>query len=191
MNIIIRKAKVPDFLAISELDRRAWQDNRNSGFIPDGEHVWRLWVRYSTVFVAKHNKKIVGVALLFKANDCSLYLFHKIFIDKNYRGKKIGNMFFENIVNFLDREKANCLLTTDPVNAKMIHLCAKYGFNEKQLVKGYYRPDEDRLVIRRRYSEISALLRFFNDEPAKKSSSASAKMRISNNKKSNKRKPRP
>jgi len=186
MNVIIRKAKVSDFLAIAKLDRQAWQDNRNSGFIPDGEHVWRLWVKYSTVFVAEYNKKIVGVVLLFKANDCSLYLFHKIFIDKNYRGKKIGNMFFENIVTFLDREKANCLLTTDTVNTRMIHLCAKYGFNEKQLIKGYYRPNEDRLVIRRRYSEISALLRFLNDEPAKKSLSVS-----SNNKKSNKRKPRP
>jgi len=187
MNVIIRKAKVSDFLAIAKLDRRAWQDNRNSSFIPDGEHVWRLWVKYSTVFVAEYNKKIVGVVLLFKANDCSLYLLHKIFIDKNYRDKKIGNMLFKNIVNFLDREKANCLLTTDTANTRMIHLCAKYGFNQKQLVKGYYRPDEDRLVIRRSYSEISALLRFIHDEPAKNSSSASAKMRGGNNKGNNKK----
>jgi len=151
MDIIIRKAEISDFLTISELDRQAWQDNRNSDFIPDGEHVWRLWVEYSTVFVAEYDKKIVGVVLLFKANDCSLYLFHKIFIDKNYRDKKIGNMFFKNIVNFLDSEKADCLLTTDPVNTRMIHLCAKFGFNEKQLVKGYYRQDEDRLIIRRNH----------------------------------------
>ena len=151
MDIIIRKAIISDFLEISELDRQAWRDNRNSDFIPDGEHVWRLWVEYSTVFVAKYNKKIVGTVLLFKANNCSLYLLHKIFIDKNYRDKKIGNMFFQSIVDFLDNEKADCLLTTDPVNSRMIHLCAKYGFNNKELVKGYYRPDEDRLVIRREY----------------------------------------
>ena len=149
MNIIIRKAKISDFLSVAELDRRAWKDNRNSDFIPDGEHVWRLWMEYSTVFVAEIHKKIVGVVLLFKANNCSLYLFHKIFIDKNYRDKKIGNMFFQNIANFLDKEKADCLLTTDPVNARMIHLCEKYGFNEKQLIKSYYRQDEDRIVIRR------------------------------------------
>ncbi len=151
MDIIIRKAKISDFLEISELDRQAWRDNRNSDFIPDGEHVWRLWVEYSTVLVAEYNKKIVGVVLLFKANNCSLYLLHKIFIDKNYRDKKIGNMFFQSIVDFLDKEKADCLLTTDPVNSRMIHLCAKYGFNNKELVKGYYRPDEDRLVIKRIY----------------------------------------
>ncbi|MHB1664948.1 MAG: GNAT family N-acetyltransferase [bacterium] len=149
MDIIIRKANISDFLNISELDRQAWKDNRNSDFIPDGEHVWRLWVEYSTVFVAEYNKKIVGVVLLFKANECSLYLFHKIFIDKNYRDKKLGNMFFKNIVNFLDCEKADCLLTTDPINSRMIHLCAKYGFNDKQLIKGYYRQDENRMVIRR------------------------------------------
>ena len=151
MDITIRKAKISDFLEISELDRQAWRDNRNSDFIPDGEHVWRLWVEYSTVLVAEYNKKIVGVVLLFKANNCSLYLLHKIFIDKNYRDKKIGNMFFQSIVDFLDKEKADCLLTTDPVNSRMIHLCAKYGFNNKELVKGYYRPDEDRLVIKRIY----------------------------------------
>ena len=151
MDIIIRKANISDFLNISELDRQAWKDNRNSDFIPDGEHVWRLWVEYSTVFVAEYNKKIVGVVLLFKANECSLYLFHKIFIDKNYRDKKIGNIFFESIINFLDNEKADCLLTTDTINSRMIHLCSKYGFNEKQLVKGYYRQDEDRLVIRRNH----------------------------------------
>ena len=36
--------------------------------------------------------------------------------------KKIGNMFFKNIVNFLDCEKADCLLTTDPINSRMIYL---------------------------------------------------------------------
>ena len=153
MDIIIRKADISDFLEISELDRQAWRDNRNSDFIPDGEHVWRLWVEYSAVFVAEYDKKIVGVVLLFKANNCSLYLLHKIFIDKNYRDKKIGNMFFQSIVDFLDKEKADCMLTTDPINLRMIHLCAKYGFNSKELVKGYYRHDEDRLVIRRIYKE--------------------------------------
>ena len=151
MDIKIRKALISDFLVISELDRRAWKDNRNSDFIPDGEHVWRLWVEYSAVFVAESGNKMIGSALLFKANECSLYLFHKIFIDKNYRDKKIGNMFFQNIVDFLDKEKADCLLTTDPINARMIHLCAKYGFTEKKLVRGYYRQDEDRLVIKRIY----------------------------------------
>ncbi len=154
MDITIRKAKISDFLEISELDRQAWRDNRNSDFIPDGEHVWRLWVEYSAVFVAEYDNKIIGVVLLFKANNCSLYLLHKIFIDKNYRDKKIGNMFFQSIVDFLDKEKADCLLTTDPVNSRMIHLCAKYGFNHKELVKGYYRPDEDRLVIKRIYKSI-------------------------------------
>ena len=57
MDITIRKSKISDFLEISELDRQAWRDNRNSDFIPDGEHVWRLWVEYSTVFVAEYNKK--------------------------------------------------------------------------------------------------------------------------------------
>lgn len=60
-------------------------------------------------------------------------------------------MFFQHIVHFLDIEKADCLLTTGPINSRMIHLCEKYGFNDKQLVKGYYRQDEDRLVIKRIY----------------------------------------
>ena len=146
MDAIIRKTSISDFLTISELDRQAWRDNRSSDFIPDGEHAWRLWVEYSTVFVAElGDKKIVGAALLFKANDCSLYLFHKIFVDKKYRDQKIGNMFFQNIADFLDKEKADCLLTTDPVNSRMIHLCDKYGFTDKRLVEGYYRQDEDRL----------------------------------------------
>ncbi len=147
----IRDAEIDDFLTIASLDRRVWKDNN---FIADGEHAWRLWVQYAKVFVAEEDKKIIGVCLLFKSYKSSLYILHKIFIDKKYRNKKIGNNFFKKAIEFLDDEECDCLLTTNPINFKMIHLCEKYGFNKKNLIKGYYRDTEDRLVIERIYRRI-------------------------------------
>ena len=36
----IQRAETRDFLEIAKLDREAWAQNRNSEYIPDGEHVW-------------------------------------------------------------------------------------------------------------------------------------------------------
>ena len=46
----ITRAKAGEFLEIAALDREAWKQNRNSEFIPDGEHVWRGTVKLFAVW---------------------------------------------------------------------------------------------------------------------------------------------
>lgn len=145
----IRKARIKEFLEIAHLDREAWSENRNSDHIPDGEHIWRLWVEYSTVFVAVIEDRLVGASIMFKSDENRLFLLHKIFISKDFRDKKIGHHFFSRITEFLDQCQYDCLLTTDPVNARMIHLCEKFGFLEKHFELSFYRDNEDRFVLRR------------------------------------------
>lgn len=151
--MIIRKAEIKDFLEISQLDRIAWGKNKDADFVPDGEHSWRLWVEHALVFCAVDDDKIIGVILAFPTNNSSEYFLHKIFIDYNYRNKKVGQKLFEPLCNSLDELKVDCILTTDPINKVMIHTCSKFGFIEKKLVKGYYREYEDRYVITRKYTE--------------------------------------
>lgn len=125
---IVRRAEVKEFLEIAHLDRLAWKDNRNSDYIPDGEHIWRHWVEYSTVFAISIESRIVGAAILLRPMKARCTSFHKFFVEKI---SGIGNCLFAEIAGFLDRKNCDCMLTTDPLNSRMIHLCEKFGFSRK------------------------------------------------------------
>ncbi|SMN10903.1 putative acetyltransferase [uncultured Candidatus Thioglobus sp.] len=99
----IRQAKNADFLQISELDRISWGDKSVNRYIPDGEHVWRLWVEYALVFCCFDNDKIIGVSLAFPTVR-NLFAVHKIFVDKSYRNNGIGTVLFEKTIT-----KKECL----------------------------------------------------------------------------------
>ena len=49
----------------------------------------------------------------------------------------------------LDGADATVLLTVNPENARALALYRKLGFVVRADVKGYYRPEEDRLVLER------------------------------------------
>lgn len=152
----MRRAVIADFLAIAALDRVAWRENSRSAYIPDGEHIWRLWVAYSTVFVVVVRTQIVGTTILFRANDKNLYILHKMFVVETERDKKLGHLLFSEVGSFLDRGPWGGFLTTDPDNKRMQHLCKKFGFLDKTFVPGYYRPDEDRVCLQRKPQALEA-----------------------------------
>lgn len=143
-------ASVKDFLEIAELDRVSWRHNRNSEFIPDGEHVWRHWVEHAYVCVAKQNKKIVGVALSFPSTTPNIHFVHKIFIAEECRGTGVGKKLMNKICNKYDENHIAAQLTTDTNNKAMQCLAEKMGFSEKELIKGYYRDNENRWVYTRK-----------------------------------------
>ena len=145
----IRPATHEDFLAIAALDREAWQENRNSEFIPDGEHVWRIWVEHAVVFCAVDDGQVVGAVLAFPCVD-GRYNLHKVFVGHAHRGRGIGSKLFEVLLTHLDRLGVDVFLTADPVNEAAIRLYEGWGFTERQSVPGYYRENEDRLVLTRK-----------------------------------------
>ncbi|MEN4045134.1 GNAT family N-acetyltransferase [Sulfurimonas sp. NWX367] len=149
--MIIRKAKIKDFLKISKLDREAWGENAHADFVPDGEHVWRLWVEYAIVYCAEEKKNIIGVILAFPTKNISEYFLHKIFIDYQFRQQEIGKKLFHQLCNELDKKKFNCSLTTAPNNEAMKKLCKTFNFNEINFIKSYYRKEEDRLFYTRKF----------------------------------------
>ena len=55
--ISIDRAEPSEFLAIAHLDRLVWRNYPQSEFIPDGEHVWRVWCEYANVLVARPPRK--------------------------------------------------------------------------------------------------------------------------------------
>jgi ribosomal protein S18 acetylase RimI-like enzyme len=146
--IQIEHAFVGDFLKIAQLDRTAWAQNLNSEYIPDGEHVWRIWIEHALVFCAKESDGVLGVALAFPTLEGS-FCVHKVFVDKAYRGKGIAGRLFEALFLELDTMDAGCFLTVDPANENAIRLYEKWGFTNCQHIPGYYREDEDRLVLER------------------------------------------
>lgn len=146
------KATVAEFLAIAELDREAWKLNRNSEFIPDGEHVWRLWVEHALVFLAKEANVIIGAILAFPCIS-KKWCVHKVFVRQDKRDLGIGTKLFDELLKEIDKIGVDCFLTVDPINDSAIRLYEKWGFTEREFVKGYYRPNEDRFVLTRKYSE--------------------------------------
>lgn len=147
--IVITWASVEDFLAIAELDRISWLDNRNSQFIPDGEHVWRHWVEHAYVCVARQDQKIVGVVLSFPSTVPNIHFVHKIFIAAECRGKGVGKKLMQLVCDKYDVNKITAQLTTDTNNKAMQHLAEVVGFSERELIKGYYRENEDRWLYKR------------------------------------------
>jgi len=145
---MIRAATIDDFLQISELDRVSWKDNRNGEFIPDGEHVWRIWCEHAIVGVADLHGSIGGVVLAFPCRD-GTYCLHKIFVDRQRRGVGLGIALMDHILRIADDNKLILFLTVDPGNAKALALYRSSGFAGERLRAGYYRSSEDRLVLTR------------------------------------------
>jgi phosphinothricin acetyltransferase len=145
----IKRAKASDFLQIARLDREAWAQNRNSEYIPDGEHAWRLWTEHALVYCAWEGDALAGAVLAFPTMTGGLYCLHKVFVDRKYRGKGLGSELFDAVLKACDESYLACFLTVDPVNESGIRLYEKWGFTNRKFVKGYYRPEEDRLVMTR------------------------------------------
>jgi ribosomal protein S18 acetylase RimI-like enzyme len=154
-SFLIESADPGDFLEIAALDRVAWQDNAGSEFIPDGEHVWRIWCEHALVYVARAPQgRVAGAVLAFPCLDGSFCL-HKIFIDRNFRGQGMGGDLFAKLFAALDALGAACFLTVDPENESAIRLYRRWGFNQSLHVTGYYRANEDRLVLTRSASTVT------------------------------------
>lgn len=144
------RAVKTDFLAIAQLDRNAWTQSPGGEFIPDGEHAWRLWVEHALVFVARQSEKVVGAVLAFPCVS-GIYCAHKVFVDDAFRHCGTGTRLCEMLLHEIDRLKVDCFTTVNPKNEGLILLYGRLGFTEKEFVKGFYRPDEDRYVLTRRF----------------------------------------
>ena len=51
--VALAPARHEDFVGIAELDSGAWAESAHPDRVPDGEHVWRIWVDDAFVFVAR------------------------------------------------------------------------------------------------------------------------------------------
>ena len=147
--IQIDRANPQDFLEIARLDREAWAQSRNSEYIPDGEHVWRLWAEHALVFCARAGREILGAAVAFPTLS-GPYCVHKVFVEQAHRGRGIGTQLLNALLVEIDALRVPCFLTVDPENESALRLYENLGFTERRFVRGYYREAEDRFVLTRR-----------------------------------------
>lgn len=150
----LQRATPRDFIAIAALDRVAWRRNANAEFVPDGEHAWRIWCEHALVFVVKDAAGNMAGALLAFPSIQGLYCLHKIMVDERFRGKGIGSQLFDALLAELDVARQDCFLTVDPANENAIKLYQRHGFAPEKLVKGFYRDEEDRIVMVRRTKTV-------------------------------------
>ena len=148
--IRIQPATPRESLLVAALDRIAWPDEPET-FIPDGEHIWRVWSEHATLLVARletgsrltHSDAIAGALVMFPTDAGELFL-HKIMVHPDCRGRGIGTALMRNALGGADRP---VLLTVDPSNAPAVQLYRGFGFEIRDRVAGYYRPHEDRNVM--------------------------------------------
>ena len=144
----IQRAAPGDFLDIAALDRAAWRTNRHPEFIPDGEHVWRIWCEHALTFVARAAGRTVGAILAFPCAGGS-YCLHKVMVDESFRARGVGSRLCATLLEEIDRLGVRVFLTVDPANSGALKLYAKWGFSDRRLEPGFYRPSEDRYVLTR------------------------------------------
>jgi phosphinothricin acetyltransferase len=149
MNVTIESARTNDFLAVAALDRIAWPI-RPDEFIPDGEHVWRLWCEYATVLVARDLqgglgdcRNVAGALLMFPGRRGE-ELLHKIMVHPDRRGRGIGSQLMKSA---LVDARTDVLLTVNPANAAAVKLYENFGFRIRERIDGFYRPHEHRYVM--------------------------------------------
>ena len=153
----IRRASARDFLDIAALDRLAWLGNRHGEFIPDGEHVWRLWCEHAWCFAARLEGEsciespagtLAGAIVAFPCLD-GRFCVHKVMVLPALRGRGIGSRLFAVLLEELDRQGVATFLTVDPSNESAQRLYASWGYVRDRFVAGFYRPVEDRWVLAR------------------------------------------
>lgn len=147
----IEPARPEEFLQVAALDRIAWPDTPDT-FIPDGEHIWRVWCSYGTLLVArleesaadlKESGQIAGALVMFPTSSDEWFL-HKIMVHPECRGQGIGSALMHSALN---RAPGPVLLTVDPANDPAVQLYRNFGFEIRERIEGFYRPHEHRCLM--------------------------------------------
>lgn len=147
--IAIETARHGDAATLAALDAVAWSDGAHPERIPDGEHVWRVWIDGAWVFVARERGALVGAIVAFPVLGGELFV-HKVMVAAEHRRRGIGTRLFTALLAAVDATSgAACFLTVDPAHADDVRRYEALGFTEKEYVAGFYRDDEDRYVMRR------------------------------------------
>lgn len=150
MDYDIGTATAEEFLDVAALDRIAWPMVSDT-FIPDGEHIWRIWLDHATLLVARvrgreplsESHEICGALVMFPTKAGENFL-HKIMVHPVCRGQGIGTALMARV---LEQATSPVLLTVDPENQPAVTLYERFGFHTRERIEGFYRPHEDRLVM--------------------------------------------
>ena len=147
----IEAAKSTDYLNVAALDRIAWPIVPDV-FIPDGEHIWRVWSDLATLLIARQaddvlplreSHDIAGALVQFPTKRGELFL-HKVMVHPDCRGAGIGTLLMRAA---LAQANVPVLLTVDPQNTPAVKLYESLGFSVREHIRGFYRPHEDRYLM--------------------------------------------
>lgn len=150
-NTRIETARTTDYLKIAALDRMAWPVEPDT-FIPDGEHIWRVWSDFATLLVARAAEghqatddtgDVRGALVMFPTSSGDLFL-HKMMVHPDCRGQGIGTALMRAALDDADRP---VLLTVNPDNAPAVQLYENMGYVVRERIEGFYRPHEHRLLM--------------------------------------------
>ena len=142
-SITISKAKVSDAQIIRKLEEKIWsQEVVNKYDAP-------MFVRFGYVYIAKHEKKIIGALIAYQTKDNEVYVCDWI-TDKKYRSKKIGKKLYERLIEEVGEKPIVSFI--DPKNTPSLRAHLKLGFKVIKKIKNPYALNEGYRVFVKRNS---------------------------------------
>ena len=122
---------------------------RHGEFIPDGEHVWRIWVEHTLVYCTEEPGQSSALSwpspAWTGASACT-----RCSSPHQHGDVGVASRLMEPLLAEMDRRNTAVFLTVDPANEKALRLYLKLGFTDRSALPEYYRATEDRLLLTRR-----------------------------------------
>jgi len=146
-SITISKAKVSDSQVIRKLEKKVWSEEVVNKYDSP------MLVRFGYVYVAKHEKKIVGAIIAYPTKDNEIYVCDWV-VDSKYRGMNIGQRLYERL--FKDVREKSIVSFIDPDNFPSMKTHLKLGFRVVRKIKNPYALNEGyRIFVRKNLTKNS------------------------------------
>lgn len=140
-SITISRAKISDSQIVRKLEERVWSEEVVNKYDAP------MLVRFGYVYVAKHNKNMIGAIIAYQTKDDEIYVCDWV-IDKEYRGKKIGQKLYEHLIGEVGKKPIVSFI--DPKNIPSLEAHLKLGFKIVKKIKNPYALNEGyRILVKR------------------------------------------
>jgi ribosomal-protein-alanine N-acetyltransferase len=141
-NIVVRTIKTKDMPTIYEIERASFKEPYPPAYLDN-----LAAYASDTFLVVEENSQVLGYVI---ATTRTYNLGHiiSVAVHPEYRGKGLGKLLMENIIDLLTRKGISTIrLEVRRGNVVAQRLYEKFGFNLAFVIENYYSDGEDALVF--------------------------------------------
>lgn len=134
-------------LTAEEIEEFSRLEAENFGITGLNQFTLPPFVEFGRVYAVYVDGKTAGLAELMRGWDCETAYLFGISIKKEFRGKGLGRMLLERIIEDVRKEVKRIYLTVKPDNYVAIGLYRSLGFVDAEFLRDCYGRGEDRILM--------------------------------------------